>query len=520
MHLSFCRHVRQIITREPVGWLAIVTCLCLVLATSCAYIPNLDETRKSYARPPDPGDRIALAYPELAGETVFAWLVEDPTEALTKRLALIEAADRTIDAQYYIWKRDVSGHLVIKSLLQAAERGVKVRVLVDDINMDGLVNRVRAINDHPNIQIRVFNPFSVRLPLDQGLFRLVEFSIDGFRLNHRMHNKVLIADNQLGILGGRNIGNDYFGLDEKLNFYDTDVLVSGPIVGKLSAGFDIYWNSPWARSVEDIVTFNLISPDLESTWARIERSIGTHADVLPEPKSIDWRTAFATATASRVAEHAVLYDEPDVRWFQKPDEMADALIEHAREVKSEVLVATPYLVPTPRLLDTVRDLQARGVKIKVMTNSLSSNDLVIAHASYQKYRKTLLKSGIELFEMRADAALGQAPQVINAEKRGFHSKYIVFDDDLVYIGSLNLDPRSASINTELGVVLRSGDLAGKLRASFEALAGPENAWRVEQDVKGLKWTSAAGVLHRQPAASKRQRFWSWLLSLLPLSNQL
>ncbi len=212
-----------------------------------------------------------------------------------------------------------------------------------------------------------------------------------------------------------------------------------------------------------------------------------------------------------------MIDDPSVRWFDRPDEIAAELTEIAMNVQREVLIVSPYFVPTLNMFDIARSLKERGVKITVVTNSLSSNDVVIAHSAYARYREAILAVGVELYEMRGDPQLAENEV---AEDISLHSKYIIFDDDVVFIGSMNLDPRSLYLNTELGVVLRSPDLADALRASFHTLIQPENSWRVSSTAEGLRWTSSSGIINTEPAESSWQRIRSLLFSILPVSNQL
>ena len=213
----------------------------------------------SQAQEPDPQSRIGQLLGGGRGVPARGLLVEASDLALTARIDMIDAADATIDAQYFIWQNDPTGVLVIQKLLDAADRGVRVRALLDDVQLTGFVDRLNALDDHPNIEIRIFNPFSVRFRYPLGFIRIAEFAIDGARLNHRMHNKLMVADNQLAILGGRNIGDDYFGRNPKRNFVDTDILLSGDIVPELSRGFDSYWNSRWAYPVSALMEFSLPS---------------------------------------------------------------------------------------------------------------------------------------------------------------------------------------------------------------------------------------------------------------------
>jgi putative cardiolipin synthase len=499
---------------RPAGWL-LVAALSLC---GCVYLPTFEDAVVTHAWPPDPASRIGARLGQASDGSPRALLIESPELALTSRIDMIEAADTSIDAQYFIWQNDPTGILVVEKLLAAADRGVRVRGLLDDVQLDGLVDRLGALDEHPNIEIRIFNPFSVRLRFALGLFRLAEFAIDGNRLNHRMHNKLLVADNQLAILGGRNIGDDYFGRSEKRNFIDTDILLSGEIVPELSSGFDTYWNSEWAYPVRALVNWSLVPVHLDTVRERIRKRLMER----PELRSLARESAFEDVidqllTGPRLVRSTTVIDDPDVGWSERPDEIAADLTEIALTAQREVLIVSPYLIPTANLLEIARTLIDRGVKITVLTNSLASNDVVIAHASYARYRKGLIEAGVDLYEMRGD------PEIANddiAENISLHSKYIIFDDDIVFIGSMNLDPRSLYVNTELGVVLESPELADSLRESFQTWIGPENAWRVTSTPDGLRWQSSAGVVDRQPAKGSWQRWRSRLLSLLPVSSQL
>jgi putative cardiolipin synthase len=386
------------------------------------------------------------------------------------------------------------------------------------VELEGLVERLSAIGDHPNIEIRIFNPFSVRLGFRLGLFRLAEFAIDGNRLNHRMHNKLLVADNHLAILGGRNIGDDYFGLSTKRNFIDTDLLLSGGLVRELSTGFDRYWNSAWAVPVEELFNLSLVPDDLESLRTRIHRRLLQFPELRGEVNPSRIYTTIERLRAGHELLNAEsIVDDPDVGWGEQPDEIADQLTTVALSAEEEVLIVSPYLVLTPNLLEIGRTLHERGVKVRVLTNSLGSNDVVIAHAAYARYRQTILDTGVELYEFRGDPAMMAGDL---AEDFCMHSKYIIFDAHTVFTGSLNLDPRSLYLNTELGVVLESPSLAGELQSSFENLISPENAWRVVSTPDGIRWISSAGTVDEQPAKNGWQSFRSKLMMLLPVSNQL
>ena len=490
----------------------------LLFLSSCAYKTSAEHETYSHSLSSSPDSRIAKSLRLEQYSSPRALLIEAPDFALRSRADLINAADATIDIQYFIWQNDATGIFTVEKLLQAADRGVRVRALVDDIQLKGLVSKLNVLCEHPNIEIRIFNPFSMRMHFPLELFRVAEFAIDGNRLNHRMHNKLLVADNQLAILGGRNIGDDYFGYSKKRNFIDTDILLSGHIVNKLSDGFDSYWNSRWAFPVSEIAHASVRKDDLLMLRERIHKRLADYPQlVLLANESSFNHTIDRLGKAHVLSDAETVIDNPSVRWFDLPDEIAAELTKVAMNVQREVLIVSPYLVPTPKLFDIAKLLIERGVRIKVVTNSLATNDIVIAHSAYARYRKAILASGIELYEMRADPEFTGSNI---AEQHSLHSKYIIFDDEVVFIGSMNLDRRSLHLNTELGVVLRSPGLIDALRGSFQTLILPENSWRVTMTENGLRWTSSTGIIDKEPAKSDMQRIKSQLLRAIPVSNQL
>ena len=467
---------------------------------------------------PGSGSRIASHMGSGEYHDASALLIEDPGFALRSRIDLINASDKSIDVQYFIWQNDPTGILVIEKLLQAADRGVRVRALVDDLQMQGLVSRLSVLHAHPNIDIRIFNPFSMRMRFPLELFRVAEFAIDGNRLNHRMHNKLLVADNQLAILGGRNIGDDYFGFSQQRNFIDTDILLVGNIVEKLSSGFDSYWNSRWAYPVDEMAQIAMRKDDLQMLRQRIDLRLSDYPQLVAMINDFSFDHTFVMLHEGfEILEAATVIDDPSVRWFDRPDEIAAELTKIATNVQREVLIVSPYFVPTANMFEIAKILINRGVKISVVTNSLASNDMVIAHSAYARYRESIIAAGVDLYEMRGDPLFAENDI---AEDISLHSKYIIFDDDIVFIGSMNLDPRSLYLNTELGVVLRSPDLANALRSSFYTLIHPDNCWKVSSTGAGLSWTSSAGTLDEEPAESNWQQIRSLLYRMLPVSNQL
>jgi putative cardiolipin synthase len=350
------------------------------------------------------------------------------------------------------------------------------------------------------------------------LFRLTEFAIDGNRLNHRMHNKLLVADNQLAIIGGRNIGDEYFGQSKDWNFIDTDILLAGTVVPELSIGFDAYWNSFWAYPVKSMLNSSFLTGDLVRTREKIHERLVERPDLYTLAASVSFEDTLQNLLKSpSLVSTQLLVDDPDVSWFERPDEMAEELADLAMEIESEVIIVTAYLIPTSNLLEIARVLISRGVKINILTNSLATNNHTSAHAAYSKYRQQILDMGIGIYEMRHDGNM-----IAEMGTTGFtlHSKYIIFDDDIVFIGSLNLDPRSLYLNTELGVMMESPDLVRVLRVDFEEMIKPENSYQLLNTSEGIEWHSNAGVETRDPAKNSWQRFMFRLFRLLPISSQL
>jgi len=489
-----------------------------LLLAGCIYLPELSAPEPTMALPPDPDSTLAQELNNDPQAVPRALLLNEPDLALTARLHLIEAAEHSLDLQYFIWQNDYSGILLIEKLLQAADRGVRVRALIDDVKLIGLIDRVSALNQHPNIEVKIYNPFSVRFRFPFAVFQVAEFAIDGNRLNHRMHNKLLVADNQLAITGGRNIGDDYFGYSDDWYFVDTDLLLYGPLVTVLSDGFDVYWNSRWSYPVESISRYSVIRYELDTIRNRIHNRLaefpelsgrvqqGYFEEILPQ-----------LLDGHRLESFQVLVDDPNMGWFERPDNLAEQLAMLTEEIDSEVIIVTPYLIPTSNLLDIGQQLIERGVRVSVLTNSLATNNHVSAHAAYTQFRQRILDMGVELYETRPDAEIARNPRGADLT---MHSKYILFDDEWVFVGSMNLDPRSLYLNTELGVMLQSRELSTALRRSYAELTRPENAYRLVSSADGVEWHGDQIVLDSEPARGWWQGFVFRVMRLLPLSSQL
>jgi putative cardiolipin synthase len=459
------------------------------------------------------------------GASGFA-LVSSGRVAFTARIAMAAVAEKTLDVQYYIWESDSTGAILVERLAQAADRGVRVRILVDDINVKD-DESVAALDAHPNIEVRIFNPFAHRAMKGLG------FVTDLSRVNHRMHNKVMIADGALAIAGGRNIGNHYFGVDTHANFRDLDILAAGPIVPEISATFDEFWNGDWSFPVSGLLGYKGTSAELAAgreDWARMVAA-------LPYPFSLDQDIEALAELLGRDlrgltwAPGVVVADDPAAVGQEDdagPGEIATALANKRGTVEREVLIESAYFVTTKGGVEAARKLVERGVRIRVLTNSLVSNDVLAAHAGYEKRRRDLLEAGVELYELRPDSRQAKVDQsVVSGESQAaLHTKAIVFDRESVFVGSYNLDPRSANINTEIGIYVESPALAAELIEFMDSGTAPENAYRVVLDDNGnLSWieTAADGSqvrYDREPQSGFWQRLMADILKLLPIESQL
>jgi cardiolipin synthase C len=501
--------------------LAPVRCLVLcALALSflgCASLPeNPPRGAVGYAHPPQPGGPLAVVETvlhERIGPTQSGFILLDSNEdGLKWRLTLIDSAQHFIDLQYYVWWDDEVGNLLMKRVIEAADRGVKVRLILDDLSTileDETHPKLRdagaaLVDAHPNIEIRLFNAWRAR-----GLAgRAVETLNRMERINHRMHNKLLVVDNRAAILGGRNVGNEYFGLSPEFNFRDLDVLGVGPTARQASGVFDRFWNSGWVVPVKALGMAST-REDLrrESVPVRAKLAAAPSLERFPLERQ-DWSTALAKLPGQMHAGTSLVHtDTPE----------GDVLNHHMpRAIRSlvggaqrEVLITNAYIIPDETSVQELRATTARGVKVRMLTNSLASHDVPAVNSHYKQWRKPLLEAGVDLYEMRPNAAvqplLADTPPT-KAHFMGLHAKAMVIDRKRVFIGSMNLDPRSAEINSEMGVIVDSPGLAGELARAMERDMAKENAWRVTLDSAGrVRWTSGDEVLTTQPARNFRQR---------------
>ncbi len=493
----------------------------------CATLPTPPLTPDVYFLPPAESGALAKVSSQFersnaAGQSGFL-LLEQNDEAMKWRLALIDHATVSIDAQYFIWQDDTVGRLLFDRLLKAADRGVRVRMLVDDLVFAPKDRNIAAICLHPNFDIKIFNPGKVR---DSTLGGIGEFLLYFKELNRRMHNKLFVVDNRMAIVGGRNIGNEYFGLGQKYNFRDLDVLVTGPVVGELSRAFDIYWNAKLsypgsAMSSKATIEELLVLRDANEESLRDDRDLLASYPLQP----IRWDEQLQRLPARMQVGEAHFIQDVPIIFKGKQYRLVDMLDFLAEPSHQELTLVTPYLIPVGTFLEDLAQLSSEGVKIKVLTGSMGSNNHTAAHSHYKKYRRRILATGAQLYEFRHDPSpvIRDISDVepVKAKFISLHIKAIVGDRKRCFVGSLNLDPRAIEINTENGLYIESDGLCGKIADRFDGLMTPENAWRVTVNAENqLRWESISGTVSMQPARSFGQRIADFFFRLIPIESQL
>lgn len=454
-------------------------------------------------------------------------------EAFLMRTALAHTAQRTLDLQYYIYRDDDTGALLTQALLKAADRGVRVRLLVDDLNIQRKDDDVTALDAHPSIEVRIFNPFATRG--DSAWSRFASFLTDPARLNRRMHNKSFIADNLCAIVGGRNIGDEYFDAGRDFGFGDLDVLAVGPVTRKISRSFDQYWNSAYAYPLSAMG-----SRASASLWMeRVRVRLGRH--FIRMRKSDYASRVRKTDLAAQLIEHhlaldwgraQLLADLPG-KIMQAPETTPtlpyDRLRELAAQAVDEIILVSPYFVPGEQGVAALKEIRSRNVRVRVLTNSLASSDVAAVHAGYSRYRVALLAMGVELYELKPIVPAGRRRKrriMFGSARASLHAKTYVFDRKRIVIGSMNLDPRSMYLNTELGLMIESEKLAGDVAESFDELADTDYSYRVELvgDSGSLRWSGEENgvkkIFHHDPQASIWRRLAVRILDLFPIERQL
>jgi putative cardiolipin synthase len=519
--------------------------LIVVLVTGCAGLPpgaDYPKTESSAMVHPEQtklGRQFDQAAREHGGNSGFR-IIPTGADGFLIRMQMINAAERSLDLQYFIFHGDDTGRLLTGALLRAADRGVRVRVLLDDGETHEGDEQLTALEAHPSIEIRFFNPFVYRG--HNTLFRATEFVFNAARLDYRMHNKLLVMDNAIGLMGGRNIGDQYFQIDPESQFADDDLFTAGPITQQLSATFDEFWNNGLSIPVEALYGGKRSKEALNEHRINLHDE---HSQMKEEGVGYVKRVAtgepFNGIISGRlplVWAHAELVcDSPDKKKVESGEmvgrlmkrEVAKATI----AVQSELLMVSPYLVPGKEGMQIFTDLRKRNVRVRILTNSLESQTVLPAQAAYMNYRKAFLEDGIEVYEIRSllgnTKGSGQTAAISRFGNYSLHGKLFVLDRKRLFIGSMNFDQRSMVLNTEIGVIIDSPELAQQVAARFEAMAQPANSYMValRPDGEGnsnLVWRTKEGgkdvEYDKEPARSDWQRIEGHLFMLLPLEREL
>jgi putative cardiolipin synthase len=504
----------------------------------CASLPTgVDRAASSHGdrdgEPSRIASRVAPYLRKHPGKSGF-WLLGDGLDAFAARVLLTEAADRTIDVQYYLYHDDITGRILTYRLLRAADRGVRVRLLLDDMATKGIDRPLATLDSHPNIEVRIVNPYASRG--FRGLETLARFDA----VTRRMHNKSFTVDNLMTVVGGRNIGDEYFGTHENVNFGDIDVLATGPAAAEVGKQFDLYWNSTLAYPIQFLAG---MPGDLGQLRSELKDYEETQRDspYAQRVRDSDLVRELIAGTLDFQWGHAlVFYDLPEKLTTDPEDRsthMAPKVLPTALgALKRDLLIFSPYFVPGKHGVMLLTDLEKRGVQVRVLTNSLASTDVGVVHAGYAKYRKPLLRGGVEIYEFKPDADTakkGKFTKLARSSGASLHAKTSVYDNEALFVGSANLDPRSGKLNTELGILFQSEPLAKGLADWFDANKA-SIAYRVSLDRSrcdeegrcedGLRWTDQADgeevVYVRDPQTGALMRFFVSLVSLLPIEGQL
>lgn len=491
--------------------------LCSLLISGCSSLPTDVDRPVSYALGNPQSTRLGqlvqarAAQAKTHNDSGFA-LVGDADLAFTSRMTLAKAAQKTLDLQYYAIFSDDTTERLLDALRSAAQRGVRVRILLDDFNTSGKNAQVLKLAFEKNIELRLFNP----LPGGRrSLFlRILSNLNDLPRMQRRMHNKIFIADNAVAITGGRNLGETYFGQSKDANFVDIDLLAAGRITRELSHSFDQYWNNPLAYPVRSLMTLKEIdalklpaAPDdsLAATSSSIPSIPSAPVAQLPQPapqavpvlpdetdlRLLSWTWAPSTMLVDKPSKIAADADAVD----EAQETAVDGLLQLMSQAKTELLIVSPYFVPGQRMMGQFADLRQRGVRVRVLTNSLASNDASAAHIGYARYREALLAMGVELYEMRAEqegtlrgfGTLGSS----FGSRTSLHAKVVVIDQRLLAVGSMNLDLRSKLQNSEIGLIVRSRSLSAQATQLIEP-ALTHGAYQVESQDGQLRWRAPQG----------------------------
>ncbi|MFC3551170.1 phospholipase D family protein [Lysobacter cavernae] len=461
---------------------------------------------------------LVVARPGQSGLSLFS----DNLDAFAVRAATARSAGRSLDLQYYLWHQDLTGELLLYELLRAADRGVRVRLLLDDLNAHRQDHLLAALDLHRNVEVRMFNPSRGR---QNSLMRGMEMLLRGFSLNRRMHNKAWIADGRVAVVGGRNIGDEYFGAASNTQFLDADLAVIGPPVAQTATIFDAYWNS---ASAIPLAALAETRPDALAGLRRVGEA--------------DYRSPQARPYLQRLHQspnvQALWQGHREVHWtgeaqvHSDPPEKAvgvvrrpwlvDVLMPAMMGAQREMQLISPYFVPGDAGVDALVGLRRRGVAVSVLTNSLAATDVAAVHGGYAPYRRPLLEGGVELYELMPRGR--SESRLLGSSDASLHTKAMMVDGEVGFVGSFNLDPRSINLNTEMGILFRDRALTAELLRSYAQKTGPRSSYWVQLVDGRLTWEDGSeDPPHhwtREPDASLGRRVLARVVGWLPLESQL
>ncbi len=458
-----------------------------------------------------------------------------PQDAFAMRAAAARAAGRFLDLQYYVWRGDLTGRLLAREVLAAADRGVAVRMLLDDVYALGHERAIAALDAHPNITVKLFN--GTRWHRFGRWGYALEIAFGGWHLNRRMHNKAWIADGRLAIVGGRNIANEYFGqkAEGMVNFRDLDLVLAGRPANQATAVFDRFWASPLARPASELSPATEARGGLERLRVTLEETVRDPAAAamlapLAEPPLRHLRRGLTPVAEGAVR---VVADNPEKarrglgarKRARAAGGIAAEMAEALRTARREVLLISPYFVPGRAGLALLQEMAARGVRISVVTNALAATDVVAVHGGYMKYRRPLLRAGVTIHELKPGPGPDPASLLGSRGGAALHTKALVVDGLLAFVGSFNLDPRSATLNTEMGAFVQNPAVARAVAEEHARLSDSDLSWRLALEEERIAWhdrgpDGSPRRLYREPGASTRRKLIAWLARILPVEEQL
>ena len=531
------KHTKISTTTYNKSMLAIY-CSIAITVTGCSTLPKhtiesipettlqVDTTQTTLAQIIQP---LQEQHPELTGYLVLF----EPLEALSARLRLIDKAEKTLDLQYYIWDNDKVGALALHALIRAADRGVRVRLLIDDNNAKSTEGIFLALAQHPNIEVKLFNPYRFRK------YRALDMILDLKRINRRMHNKSFIADHQVALIGGRNMTNQYYNVSDNYQFSDVDVMLVGSAVKDISHSFDEYWNHEYAYKVQEVVkqsahrlSYDSLKQQLDEHYKRI--TVQNYLDLTSNSQAID--SLMSRDIPLDWVKAEVVKDSPDKikSKAKKKEHLNFQLIQQLEQPEKNVDLISAYFVPEKKGAKMLTDLAEDGIKVRVLTNSFKANDVAVVHAFYGKYRQDLLEHGVQLYEFlpalnkndldknTEDLAKKAKVNLKGLSRSSLHAKLMALDEKQVFIGSFNFDPRSAYLNTEIGVLLNSPPLARAVHTTMDENLS-KYAYKLVLDAnKKITWqrqTPQGPVIYtKEPRMKWWQRAGIKMLSWLPIEG--